>query len=1090
MTARRSRIAAVARHAVVTLSLSGAAAAVAAPGILHVTAPSGEGVAEARVTLLEVPGDDGRPVVVTADAGGRAEILQGSDTLACVTAPGHAARLVLVPPPDGRTTVALEGEVRVRGRVTDTAGTAIVGAAVGVDPVSPFAACVLGTTTDEAGDHALGGLPRDGPEIRISTGGSHLAVQRAVVPDASGTARLDVALHPACHVLLTVRDARAEAVDGAAVEVVPGWRPGDFASSVPATAIEAIDTFEGRTAADGSLLLPALPRGPTFRIAARAAGHAPTSVEVKADALTVDAALSLRRGGTVRLRTVDADGTPWPEPEATVHADDVPDVDLLDAFAGGADGELLIGPVAAGRVTLEIRAPGAAPRRLAGVVVTDGTETDAGDVTLAEGGGLAGTVVDERGDRVPGAEITVVAWLHGRPRELEATSDADGSFSVDGLPTASRADLTVRKAGYREEELPRVPVGGEDVVVTLRRAGTLVLRVEDRRTGEPVGGFRATALREGRRFRDPGQTVDGAEGEATFPDLRSGSYRVRVDSPGHAPFVSDLLDVVEGDATEVEVALDRGHELAGTVRNAADGEPVPGAEVVARLADGIERRTVSDEEGLFRLAGLAGQADLHARRGDLRSPRLHLSRAAEHDEVELVLRAAGRVEGFVLDGSGAPLAGAEIRAEGEDRAVLSGPDGAYVLRGLRAGRLRLRKVNEPETLRGLEVALVTVRPGSVTRRDFGAGVRLHGSVRFRGEPVAEAELSLAPGAGVDGPLLAGGIAHATRSDDAGHYEIVGLAAGQWILRSSWQGRAYLREVTIPEDTPALRHDVEVPDLRLGGAVRDADGGRPLAGVSVRAWQADVTASIMGITREDGSMSFVEPPVMAEDVTGPDGAFELLLPAPGRYRVVARADERVDDHPGAEWIGEVLTSRSDLPLELSSTAELRVTVVDADSGLPLSGVHAWLVPGDRDPLVRTEPGGVHVLRVPTGRAMTLLLGRVGRAPAVRGGIDMAPGSSEELEVRLARGGDLRLLVPDGALSRGVGTLHGGLHLVSGENDLMAWHTTHALVAQNAARLGPGDWRLAHLPSGDLRVSLGDADAEVTVRPGEETVVDLR
>ena len=72
--------------------------------------------------------------------------------------------------------------------------------------------------------------------------------------------------------------------------------------------------------------------------------------------------------------------------------------------------------------------------------------------TLREGGGLSGRVTDYRGD--PVADALVVAYTGGSaPQELgRALTDAEGSFSIDGVPEGD-VELVADPPPEREEDL-------------------------------------------------------------------------------------------------------------------------------------------------------------------------------------------------------------------------------------------------------------------------------------------------------------------------------------------------------------------------------------------------------------------------------------------------------------------------------------------------------------------------------------------------------------------------------------------------------------------------------------------------------------
>jgi hypothetical protein len=96
----------------------------------------------------------------------------------------------------------------------------------------------------------------------------------------------------------------------------------------------------------------------------------------------------------------------------------------------------------------------ASPKLLLGLIVVLALASSA----LGQGtrGSIAGTVKDENGAAVPGAQVEVINSTTG-VTERTATSDDNGNFSVAQLPPGDYK-LVVSKAGFSKAELPNVRV--------------------------------------------------------------------------------------------------------------------------------------------------------------------------------------------------------------------------------------------------------------------------------------------------------------------------------------------------------------------------------------------------------------------------------------------------------------------------------------------------------------------------------------------------------------------------------------------------------------------------------------------------------
>lgn len=151
---------------------------------------------------------------------------------------------------------------------------------------------------------------------------------------------------------------------------------------------------------------------------------------------------------------------------------------------------------------------------------------DAGDrylVIVAPAIDLAGTIIDEAGSAIAGAELRIDMPLDrfaGFPHALDATeaisrdmrSDAAGHFEFHAVPGASRVSLHMHADGFDDDAYTMPSETRRDVTLTLKRTSQLaraVTGVVVLNDGQPVAdatvrlGFDATKTDRGGRFRLP-----------------------------------------------------------------------------------------------------------------------------------------------------------------------------------------------------------------------------------------------------------------------------------------------------------------------------------------------------------------------------------------------------------------------------------------------------------------------------------------------------------------------------------------------------------------------------------------------------------
>lgn len=534
----------------------------------------------------------------------------------------------------------------------------------------------------------------------------------------------------------------------------------------------------------------------------------------------------------------------------------------------------------------------------------------------------------------------------------------------------------------------------------------------------------------------------------------------------------------------VRIEVKPGIEVVGQVVDAL-GNGVDGAEVLLseRWNPGrVERATVADAAGRFRLTDVGQDTTVSARAKGRRASRQVVPRGAPGARMEVVLylEAAGTsIFGVVLGPRGEPVAGAlvVIGAEPDEQpggrdtrdgfdtvppapvrlvaddsgkfATTAGPEGPSVLRVSAEG---CAPHSEPRTFLPRAANEVTVR--------------LQPAARVIGTVVA------ADGAPVGGALVSTGrgFGHASaRTDAAGAFELSDLAPGPAHLEASHSRAGLARiELELVAGEVATWHAALEPTLAIHGRVLDAEGrGAPRYTVSAVAHKG-------GPTRGTN--------------TGPDGSFRVPHVEPTAYRVTVRRG-------GDEWrqfplltVTDVVPSDEPLILRLDAASldagEL-VGVVLGPDGAPVSGarVTVWHAAKRLWSTIDVDAD--------TGRFAA------GDVPA--GALQLAmeaPGfGSRELGVRELAAGDVLDLGEQrfAAVGRLEGTVRGISPERAAELELFAlplggdarWARVKVVASElTSDPLAAGRWRLT---ARGRRVAYREIEFEV--RAGERTRVDL-
>ncbi len=466
-----------------------------------------------------------------------------------------------------------------------------------------------------------------------------------------------------------------------------------------------IDLVSAVTRQDGTFTARGDGSAPRVAVHVRAAGYLTWSSTVDS-AAPEPVTARLVRVAEIRGRVVSEDGTPLAGVRVSRHG-----LHGLSTVTDH-DGAFVLRDLHPGTVDLHF-----APASADGPHVRSATVRDVAAgrddlvVTLHPGLRIAGRVVF-RGGGV--ADVDVQATPTGAPRgELaaRAQTSGDGRFVLTGLAAGPHDLVAVpnRSSPYAREAAGAFPAravgvnaGAGDVELVLTHGESIGGVVVDE-GARPVGGL---------VFEAGGRTAR-SETDGTFEisGLPPGRYRIRVlptSTPGAPAEVTGGEDVATG-ATGVRLIAREGLELVGSVTD-TNGHGIAGAAVTLTSPRRVRRTVTTDEDGRFRIPGLARDAvTLTVTATDHVAERL-----TDHDPstpATVRLGPALAAGGTLTDAAGAPIPDRwlDFVVEGADhlrREARTSADGSFRVDGLADRDYRV-------------IALLTV-DGHPTRIDVGS----------------------------------------------------------------------------------------------------------------------------------------------------------------------------------------------------------------------------------------------------------------------------------------------------------------------------------------------------------------------------------
>jgi protocatechuate 3,4-dioxygenase beta subunit len=536
---------------------------------------------------------------------------------------------------------------------------------------------------------------------------------------------------------------------------------------------------------------------------------------------------------------------------------------------------------------------------------------------LGRGATAAGRVVDEAGQPVAGAEVTLTpppmpsvpdAGL-GR---LRAVSDAEGRFRFPHV-SAGSFRLQVSREGFAPGSAGEATIQEKaaevDLGTVILPSGAVIEGLLVNSRGKPVEGAEVDPEAfDGRLSIRPVTT--GPDGRFRFADLPRGArLNLWIDRPG---FVQRQMPEVEAPTPKpLRIQLVEARSLKGQVVD-PEGQPVAGARVALvegggeglLLGEGFSEGAwgsslaTTDADGRFVLDRLPpGTIGIGVRAVGFRHrklPGIQIPEDGEATPVEIRLERGPYLEGRVLDGQGRPVPRALVRAEGKVQeaggssfgGTRADDDGHYEISGLEPGPHTVTAQSQEGGPSAQASVEIRVGPNRLDL-SLPAGTDVSGRVvDARGLPVAGAFVSLlgVPPASTSWGLQAG-------SSADGSFLIQDVPAG--VYRLIGQRRGFARSEA-PET-------VQV-------------GGDPVQGLELRLSPgAAIRGKLLGLTPADRDLVEVHVSGESSMALSPaqvdaDGSYRIPDLAPGRWTVLVLirfrglvAQERVEIGEGDEEV---------------------------------------------------------------------------------------------------------------------------------------------------------------------------------------------
>lgn len=499
---------------------------------------------------------------------------------------------------------------------------------------------------------------------------------------------------------------------------------------------------------------------------------------------------------------------------------------------------------------------------------------------------LEGQVIDA--DENPVVDATVA--IDTNPPRTAQSGD-DGSFAFDGLIGRNYGLEARADDAFAGPVFLRLSADTEPLILRVRPAPTVDVQVVSADSGEPVVGAAIEI-----RSRVVWNAITGADGTASIPGVGPYEPTMRVSAEGFAVDARRLIMSKSGSHRE-HVALHRGGAVAGTVVDET-GKPIAGARVLAiatrepfPVLDPRRDGVLTDSRGRWSVPALAAGSYRFTATAAGRAPGtttpVSLDGTSERTGVDIELGPGGKVAGAVVDATGTPVIGADVRlvVRGAlewrtSHQAYSDDRGRFELAGLPRLEADVFAAHTSGSSELTPVALDKSAEHTVDLRISITGVIAGVVVDSSGAEIAEAHVIAEPAwSGALGEREAWSARGVPMeiANGGGEFRFVGLPEGDYRLRAARPG-APPSALWLPGGTRAntgasgLR--LTVPDSgAVKGKVAFADGAAPsIFTVAVGANAAVPVAS------SDGAFH----------IEAPGGTYNLTIAGPEFARAMVEA----------------------------------------------------------------------------------------------------------------------------------------------------------------------------------------------------------
>jgi hypothetical protein len=474
----------------------------------------------------------------------------------------------------------------------------------------------------------------------------------------------------------------------------------------------------------------------------------------------------------------------------------------------GADGAYTLNNIPAGAQTANASANNFRPA--SATVAVFGNQTAQQDFTLDQvTGAIKGRITDAVTNQpIANADVDLLPF----PLSFGA-SDAGGNYTMNDVPTGQQVILASARGYYAKIAVVNVvanQTSTQDFALT-PQVGTVTGVVYDSFSQPVVGATLSVA----------GTNITGtssSDGSYTLSNVSVGAQTINVSVPGLRS-ATVTVNVAANDTIYKDIYLETPvGAVRGTVRNAANNQPIAGASILVGIPFGaVYYSAFTDGAGNYALNDVkAGSITIYVGADGFTPAQATVTVVANQTTTQNFLLApdttttTGAITGVVRNSANnQPVSGATITVVGTNLSASSGGDGSYTISNIPSGAQTL---NVSKTGFRTATVQVSVTGGQTVTQDIslapGAGT-VTGTVRnaANADPIVGATITVA------------GTNISTTSGAGGTYTLSNVPSGAQTLSASANGFIATQVQVNVTDNQTLTQNISLSPTLPQGEIR-------------------------------------------------------------------------------------------------------------------------------------------------------------------------------------------------------------------------------------------------------------------------------